>query len=268
MKGSTRVKVAAILITFTVTAASVMGIELKNSPVHEAIQADIMASSVSASSLTMKPDDEFGGGGGTTGVSGKKSVVKAAVYSALLPGAGQFYMGNKKTAGYFFTAEALTWLGYLAFRTYGDWREEDYINYAAEHANAQLDGKSDDFIDLVGFYSSIRDYNAYGRAYDPERPYLHDTPENHWEWQSNGEQRAFRNLKNRSREADRRSDFMFGVAIVNRLISVVDAVRSVSRHNRRLGSEFGSTDAPGTFHFAVDPSHSTRQISLTVYPGF
>jgi len=267
MKGSTLVKLTAIIATIIVTAASAIGMELPESPVHQAMRADLMTTTwLTGIAVDLQQSDEFGGAVQT---SGKKSVMKAAVFSALVPGGGQLYMGNKRTARYFLTAEVLTWLGYAAFRTYGDWRKDDYINYAAEHANAQLDGKSDDFVDLVGFYSNIRDYNAFGRAYDPQRPYLFDTPENHWEWQSGDERREFRTLKNRSREAYRRADFMIGVAIVDRVISVIDAVRSASRYNRRIGgSDFSAGETDGRLRLSIDPLHNSRQVSLTLYPGF
>jgi len=266
MKGSMHFKAFAVLALLVAATPATRAVELADSPIHTAMRAELAASAQQAGpNVDWQRDDEFGS---AAAGSGKKSIFKAAVFSALIPGGGQLYMGNKKTASYFLTAEALTWLGYAAFRAYGDWRRDDYVNYAAVHANAQLDGKSDDFIDLVGFYSNIRDYNAYGRAYDPERPYLADTPENHWEWPTREERIAFRTLKNRSRESYRRADFMIGVAIVDRVISIVDAVRSVSRHNRRLGTGLTDTEAERQIKFAVDPLHDTRQVSLTLYTGF
>ena len=57
---------------------------------------------------------------------------------------------------------AMTWIGYFSFRTYGNWRRDDYVNYAAVHANARLEGKSDEFLSWVGFYENIRDFNNLG----------------------------------------------------------------------------------------------------------
>ena len=266
MKGSMYFKAFAVLVLLVAATPATRAVELTDSPIHAAMRAELAASAQQGGpNIDWQRDDEFGSAATS---SGKKSVFKAVAFSALIPGGGQLYVGNKKAARYFLTAEALTWLGFAAFRTYGDWRKDDYINYAAVHANAQLEGKSDDFIDLVGFYSNIRDYNAYGRAYDPERPYLFDTPENHWEWPTAEERHAFRTLKNRSRESYRRADFMIGVAIVDRVISIIDAVREVSRHNRRLGSGLTNTEPERKLKFAVDPLRDTRQISLTLYPGF
>ncbi|PWB69920.1 hypothetical protein C3F09_09950 [candidate division GN15 bacterium] len=166
--------------------------------------------------------------------TGRKSVLKAAVLSALLPGAGEYYLGNRGKARYFFAVEAISWTGVIAYRIYGHWRQEDYIRYARTYANANLDGKSEEFRDLVGFYHSIDEYNTLGRVYDPERPYLYDTPDNHWRWQSDADQAAYRNLKNRSREAYRRARFAVGIAVANRIVSVLDAIRDGRRASRSL----------------------------------
>jgi len=197
----------------------------------------------------------------STPPTGKKSVMKAALLSALLPGAGEYYLGNRGKARYFFTVEAISWAGCIAFRTYGAWKREDYIRYARTYANANLDGKSEEFRDLVGFYRSIDDYNSLGRVYDPERPYLYDTPDNHWRWQSDADQATYRNLKNRSREAYRRGKFFVGIAIANRIISVIDAIRDTRRANRSLEQSF-SQEKPLQIQFETFADGAQVQLAL------
>ena len=243
-------------------------VELGTSPVNDAMQQAMYDYAWHAGS-----DEQWPGQSApptaleSRDADGRKSMFKSVALSLLVPGGGQYYIGHKKTAYYFFAAEALTWVGYASFKVYGNWKEDDYIRYAAVHANAQLDGKSKDFVDLVAFYQDIYEYNSLARAFDPDRPYLTDTPENHWVWQSDAERQAFRDLKNRSREADRRADFMIGVAVVDRIISVIDAVRATRKHNRQMPSEF-SSDNGLHYKFAVHPFSSTRQFSFTVYPNF
>jgi hypothetical protein len=199
-------------------------------------------------------------------VTGRKSVWKAGLLSALVPGAGEYYVGSRHKARYFFAAEALTWIGFASFKIYAGWKEDDYINLAATRANAQLEGKSDAFHDFVGFYNSIDDYNTAGRIIEPDRPYLPDTPENHWRWESQEDRLDYRQLKNRSREADRRADFMIGVAVVTRLISIVDAIRDAGRVNREIDTF--SEENNKTFKFSVNPFQSRNQIQLTMLTGF
>jgi len=104
---------------------------------------------------------------------------------------------------------------------------------------------------------------------DPDRAYLEDTPDNHWEWQSDAERRMYRDLRNGSKEAYRRADFMVVAAVVDRMISIIDAVRSAKRMNRALEDEDDAFTARSNrkFHFTVDPLAS-RQVCITLYPGF
>jgi hypothetical protein len=260
------IKITATIFLTLLICGSGWAMPRGESPVSDAMRASIASERWSARGYASAASDGFASPGKEMS-PGRKSVFKAALYSALVPGGGQYYLGHRRTARYFFTAEALTWVGYLSFHMYGDWRKNDYIEYAATHANARLEGKSDEFITWVGFYNNIREFNGLGRAYDNERPYLQDTPDNHWEWQSEQDRRTFRDLRNRSREAYRRSDFMIGVAVIDRVISIIDAVRSTGRINRRIGGGDLST-ANGDFKFTVDPLSSRRQLCLTFYPGF
>jgi hypothetical protein len=197
-------------------------------------------------------------------ISGKKSLAKAAIYSALLPGLGELYVGHKQKARIFFGVEAVTWIGYASYRIYGHAKEEDYIRFAQTNANAQLDGKNDEFRDMVGFYTSINEYNSFGRVFDPDRPYLVDSPENHWQWQTEEDQATYRHLKNRSREAYRKADFFVGIAIIARVVSVIDVVRDVKRYNSRLDREM----AESPFKLQVNPFSSTRQVVLSMRTPF
>ncbi len=195
------------------------------------------------------------------------SMVKAAVLSAVLPGLGEQYLGHKTKAKYFFATEAIAWVGYFSFHTYAGWKHDDAIQYAAQHADANLQGRDDAFLDLVGFYTDIEQYNTLGRVSDPERPYLADTPENHWRWQDEASQVAFRDLKNRSREAYRRSNFMLGVAVINRIVSVIDAIRDARREQGTFDADFSQLNKP-VLRFDINPASYNRQVSLTLLTSF
>ncbi|UCD63680.1 MAG: hypothetical protein JSW34_13195 [Candidatus Zixiibacteriota bacterium] len=195
------------------------------------------------------------------------STLKAIALSALLPGAGEYYLGNRGKARYFFGVEAVTWVGFFTFRTYGGWKKDDYIGLAAQRADAQLDDKDDEFLDWVGFYQSIDEYNTLGRVSDPDRPYLEDTPENHWYWQSVEDQMAYRDLKNRSREAYRRSNFMIGLAVLSRVVSVIDVVREARRVSRQGDEDFTRIHRP-TYRVELNPLSRNRQITITLFTSF
>ena len=236
------------------------------------ICASARAQTISSNSRFVldNPKDEFGSvnagrspDSSKLSVKPKKSMWKAAGLSALIPGAGQYYLGNRRKARVFFGVEAATWIGFASFEIYSHWKKDDLIRFARDRANARLEGKSDEFLDLVGFYPSIRDYNTLGRAFDPERLYFDDSPDTHWQWQTDQDRQVYRNLKNRSREAHRRAQFMLGAAIINRIISVVDAVRSARHQERQIDDTFSSVDR-SRVHLTFDPASTSRQVRLSI----
>lgn len=200
---------------------------------------------------------------------GRKSATKAFALSLLVPGTGQYYTGNGRTARYYWAVEALSWLAWIGFRTYGDWKEDDYIRYAADHAGADLEGKSDWFVDMVGFYDDLNQYNELGRAVARERPYLAPTANNQWQWQSVYDKFSFRQIKNRSREAYRRADFMLGVMLINRLVSAIHATHLAKQTGKRLDDLVDAGNGGGLqYRVEADPFTDGVQLGLTVFKKF
>lgn len=195
--------------------------------------------------------------------AGGKKAWKALALSALVPGAGEYYLGHRGRARIFFTGEALSWIGYGSFRMYGHWRKDDMTRWARDRAGAELDGKSDFHLDMVGFYEDIDEYNTFGRVMDPDRPYLFDTPANHWRWQDSSDQKVYRDLKNQSREAYRRSNFMIGVMVVNRIVSVVDVFQMVLRSRGKFEERFSTEEQTG-LRVQLDPGSLTRQVVVSL----
>jgi len=170
---------------------------------------------------------------------GLKSVTKAAFLSFILPGAGEIYGGSKTKGQIFIFSEASVWAGFLGFRTYGSWLKKDYKVYAASHAKVNLEGKSDNFFDELGFYDSRDQYNQFAPLYHrgDKRPYPEEDFWN-WEWDSRDSRYYYRDLKNRSKNASRNALYLVGLSIVNRIVSVVDAMKTVRTYNRKKSLEF------------------------------
>lgn len=196
----------------------------------------------------------------------KKSVVRAALYSALLPGLGENYVGSKTKAKFFFATEALTWISYIAFHSYGNWKKDDMIAYANEKAGASLEGKSDEFIDWVGFYNSSDEFNSLGRVSDPDRQYLSNADEL-WQWSNEQDKEAFRSYKNSSRDAFRHADFMIVAAIGTRIISILDAIRTAKSHNRTEKIDISDKNSYN-YKFSFDPLSKNRQFTFTLMTPF
>jgi TM2 domain-containing membrane protein YozV len=165
---------------------------------------------------------------------GMKSTAKAALLSLVLPGAGEIYGGSQTKGKIFILSEASVWAGFFAFRTYGSWLEDDYTVYAAARAKVNLDGKSDSFFDQLAFYDSRDQYNQFALLYyrGERQPYPEDDFW-YWAWDSRESRAHYRDLKNRSKDASRRALYMVGLSLVNRIVSVVDAMKTVQSYNRK-----------------------------------
>ena len=184
--------------------------------------------------------------------SGRKSTSKAMLLSLLLPGAGELYAGNGTGSHIFLGLEGSIWTGFFAFRTYGSWKKTDYKGYAALHASVNLDSKTDDYFENITYYDTRDQYNQFARLYHGADATIY--PENdfwNWNWDSQDSKGRFRDLRNQSKTAYRRALFMVGLAAVNRIVSVLDAVRSVKKFNRKLSSEFSSVNPTG-LRFSLD----------------
>jgi hypothetical protein len=63
----------------------------------------------------------------------KKSPLTAALYSAVLPGAGEFYVGDYWRATAFLTAEAALWVTYALYDARGDRQTSLFEQFADDH---------------------------------------------------------------------------------------------------------------------------------------
>ena len=203
-------------------------------------------------------EDEFA-------TSGLKSPKKAFLLSLLLPGAGQLYAESKSKAGIFAGAEASIWAGFAAFRLVGGWKKEDYQNYAVDHAGIIPDGKDDDFYERLTYYEDRDQYNQFTRLYNgPEAPIYPETDYWNWIWDSNDSRSKYRDLRNQSKNAFRRSVYMVGLAALNRVVSALDAFRGAKKYNSKKVFEQSQIE----FHPQISLFGSNRKISLTATKNF
>jgi len=83
---------------------------------------------------------------------GRKSPLKAFLLSAVLPGAGQFYLGNRLKALVFLGVEATAWGFEAKFRGQGDTRTDEFEQFNRDH---WLQSSYEDY--LAWNYAGIRD---------------------------------------------------------------------------------------------------------------
>jgi hypothetical protein len=158
--------------------------------------------------------------------SAAKSKFLALGLSLLLPGAGQYYTENKGMTIAFGAAEATIWGGFAGMRMYGRWKKEDYEAWAAFHAGADIKGKSDLYFEKMTYYDNVDEYNQLAPLYDGSDAVLFKGPDDYWNWDSNNSRNQYRNLRNQSKNAYRRSLFFVAAALANRIVSGIDAYRA------------------------------------------
>jgi TM2 domain-containing membrane protein YozV len=189
----------------------------------------------------------------------KKNPGLAILYSLLLPGMGELYAGDYQNGKYFTIADGLIWGVLAGFSIYGNWQEENYRAFAKTNANVELTGKTSDFFANIGSYLSIEDYN---RAQDLNRDFdkVYNTTTHYWKWESNNHRKEFRNMWSSSEQAYNNVRFAVGALLLNRLISVINAVRLVTAYNKKLSENEQLNISFGIQHWFTLPSAYTLNI--------
>jgi hypothetical protein len=195
----------------------------------------------------------------------------AMLYSLLLPGLGEAYLGHDGRAKAFFVAEGAIWTSFAVFRIQGGHRKDLYQEFAEIHAGVPV-RDDDEYYRIIGNYvASDGPFSANERirqearaafpnnpdaqdAYFQEHAYLGDDA---WSWGSAEEMERYRSMRDASIDAFHRSTFSVGLALANRILSVVDT--------GILGSKFKTAgDKAGlSWDVAADPRGSGARILVT-----
>jgi len=191
--------------------------------------------------------------------SGYKSPSQALLYSFLLPGLGEIYVGDSRTKAIgFMTAEVGIWSTFVLFRHLGKWKKDDFREFAVANSGVDPTGKDDQFWDMIGFHTSRDDYNKVSRVYSRDNPFYPETPDWDWQWSSDSQQREYRDIKNDSKTYYRNANFTLAAAALNRVVSMFYAWRSARGHNRKLIDEFSN------INFDAVPDPTTGSIELRI----
>jgi len=177
-----------------------------------------------------------------------KSKFKAALYSLILPGAGQYYIRQNPRAKLFFGIESGLWISYYGFRKFGAYKDDAAKGWAVLKAGANPDNTDENYWIKMTYYDN-RDvnegryefgYNQMAAVYDRGDAQLFpEIPLYYWNWDNSDDRQAYRNLRNQSKTAYERSEVVVGIIVANHVISAVEAYLSTIKYNRRL--EFSDT---------------------------
>jgi hypothetical protein len=163
--------------------------------------------------------------------SEKKSPALAILYSALLPGMGELYAGNYSLGQYLTITEAVLWGAYFGIEKYGDWKKESYQSYAKSIGGVDLTNKDEDYFAKIADY---RDIDQYNEEMSAQRNFkaMYNTDSHYWKWETTSERRAYRTMWVSSQVSYNNLRFVVGGMILNRIASIINAVRLVTAYNK------------------------------------
>lgn len=163
--------------------------------------------------------------------------------SLTVPGWGEATAGRHTAAAVFGTIELGIWTSFVAFRTQESMRRHSYENTASLHAGIDLDHRDEEFRRVVGSYLSSDEYNQLVVFRDAANLYLGD-PRNPdydgyhayiaehslkgrdtWDWASVDDLLRYRIQRKDTQHAGIRANTALALAVINRLISAVNAAR-------------------------------------------
>jgi len=174
-----------------------------------------------------------------------KNLALAIAASAVLPGAGHFYLGNNSKALSFFWIDAALWISASTTWFYGEDQLTSARGYAVKYAGAEGAPKDLNFLTVMGNYRSRggslyqnsnpnndEDYNQAmlraGKEIDSEYPYEYGYI---WDWGSSDNPETTKRMKNynemlrRHRIAKIAFQVSIGAMALNRVLAILDAMR-------------------------------------------
>ncbi|MCP4725535.1 MAG: hypothetical protein GY863_10885 [bacterium] len=166
-----------------------------------------------------------------------KSILKAVALSALLPGAGQLYLGHKLRALGFIGAEIMMIYGWNSydskgeeiekeFREYADtnWDEADYrvwkdnLPPGSTFSHTLPGGKTQQYYEMIGKYNQ----------------FLAGWPDTTEEPRESQMRLLYMRRQHESNRNYKRAELLVNLLLVNRVVSAVEAAVSVKRSNSKF----------------------------------
>lgn len=163
-------------------------------------------------------------------------------WSLLIPGWSQYRSGHNTRAIAFASAEAVIWGSYAFSWFQGDYREDQYRDFAQTFAGIENTGRDDDdYWRAVGAYQYSEAYNdairRENRAARDEQELNGETPtigiddgvvggDAAWTWTSERRRREYVQRRSDAISAYDRAEFILLFAVLNRVVAVADAIRS------------------------------------------
>jgi hypothetical protein len=151
--------------------------------------------------------------------------------SLIIPGWGQYALGQKNAALAFFGTDIILLGGALACQSYGVSTRDDYRAFAAAHAGVQGDHGHGFYVD-VGNWMTVEQFNEQ-RLRDRQFDALYTSASDAWSWDSIDNRDKLKKMRIKSDKSFNGIYYFAGGMILNHLASALHAGRvAATRHKQ------------------------------------
>lgn len=149
----------------------------------------------------------------------------AFLRSLAVPGWGHYYADNNNwnRGKYHLAGEVVLVLSYFGLDARANYLENDFYTLAQSKANANLSGKSRDYIIAIGNYDNLAAYNdAMLRTRNWNQVYP-ETAEFRWEWENSDYRFQYQDARDRVERSRSQLPALVALMVTNRLVSGLSA---------------------------------------------
>lgn len=210
---------------------------------------------------------------------------RAMLYSLILPGLGQQYAGRPERARLSYVIEGAIWTSFAAFRIQSSNQKDRFIEFAQRFGGVNPAGKDDEYWRLIANYQESEgdagsanefvrrqaralypDDRAAQQAYEQANGYFGDMA---WDWQTSDNLARYKQLRSRSIDSHDRGRYSIALALVHRVVSVIDVARIAHLANRPADTGQRDALAPrGQFGLALGGDAEGTVPLLTYHATF
>ena len=148
------------------------------------------------------------------------STLNPVLKSAVLPGLGQFELGEKKRSKVFILVECTLLATCIGTYYFSNKQVKNYKSFSAYHAGVDIRNKNHKYWVDIGNYINYQDYNQeHLRFRESEDLYL---PDHQWSWDLEINRIEFKKMRINADKTKRRTNFIIGSIIINHIVSFID----------------------------------------------
>ena len=185
----------------------------------------------------------------------QKPLISPVVKSLVLPGWGEYSLGNQIRGRIFVLSETTLFLAILGSHFISKRQETEFRAYAAEHAGISPVGKDRQFWVDIGNYSSLSTFNEEHLRWRDFIALYENNDTWAWAWDSSNNRERFENMRIASDNWRLRGSFLIGGVVLNHIVSAIDAL-----YLSKISNIQETVVSPN-----YNPHSDKMELSLTVY---